>query len=908
MQTMSIGHGLDSQDLGGAWRIHPTPASWHDATPPSSADPAWRPIIVPGAWEAQGFPPEAEGPFWYRRDFGFQPGGGDYFLRLHAVSTLCRVYLNGHCLGAHEGIWDGFESKVSQYLVPGENVLALLVQKAGDRLPLRQAVAGFLPDVCVLFGGPWRRVELTRKRHTLLRILHINADAAAQRLTVRVSGEQHGIPVSPYLQLTVLDPAGGEAVAVRRGLPERAGHFEMEFVEVLPAVSLWDPENPNLYTVRITAADTDGPSDQASRRFGWRTLTRQGSRILLNGRPLLLRGLLHWGWYPETVAPTPSRQQIREELLRAREAGFNLIKHCLYVPVDDYFDLADELGILLWQELPLWLPDVTAALKAKVLRQYPPLMEHLHSHPSLLVWSLGCELNDALDGDFLSHLYSLAKEATGDALVRDNSGSGECYGGLLNEHADYYDYHFYTDPHFYRPLMDGFAADWREKKPWLFGEFCDQDTIRDFEGLRATHGGEDPWWLTPPAVADLRRDQSGNGRLSMRLPHSGLADRRKELIDGSRRKDLVCRRTVIEKVRQYDSLAGYVLTGLRDTPLCTSAFLDDFGRMKHPPEEWRRCNDDTILTVAWDNRRDWTGGGDRLCFWDHYNYISGQIIRAHLVISHFGRDPMPCEGINWRFLAVGGRILAEGSVPLSCKVPPGSLAELAVLEFTAPAVDGIVSCRLEAELIGRGSAHPFNAWPLWLYAPSSVTLPAASAVYDPYEKLPGHTLNPSEGAPFSAGKILVTTAWDASIQSLVAAGGCVLYIQSDGGPMPSQRRPFWREALQIFADPGVFAGFTDDGFCGLQWYSLAADRSMSLADLEGFFAGKAQLRPLLRRLDVRQYLLTEYAVEARLGDGRAIITTLRLAGGLGDQASDLSRTVAGQALLARFIRTLLDGF
>ena len=110
--------------------------------------------------------------------------------------------------------------------------------------------------------------------------------------------------------------------------------------------------------------------------------------------------------------------------------------------------------------------------------------------------------------------------------------------------------------------------------------------------------------------------------------------------------------------------------------------------------------------------------------------------------------------------------------------------------------------------------------------------------------------------------------------------------------------------MHVFANGEIFRGFAEEGYCGLQWYSLAADRTLVIEELARFFNGRTQLRPLLRRFDTRRYDLSEYAVEVRLGRGRAIQATLRLAGGLGDQASDMSRTVAGRALLARFVHVL----
>ena len=101
-------------------------------------------------------------------------------------------------------------------------------------------------------------------------------------------------------------------------------------------------------------------------------LTTQGEQLLLNGEPICLRGALSWGWNAETIAPFYTPEQVREEIRRVRDLGFNLIKLCL-LPNQTYYEIADEEGMLLWQEWPLWLPEVTRLAQvgaARICRIY----------------------------------------------------------------------------------------------------------------------------------------------------------------------------------------------------------------------------------------------------------------------------------------------------------------------------------------------------------------------------------------------------------------------------------------------------------------------------------------------------------------------------------------------------------
>ncbi len=100
------------------------------------------------------------------------------------------------------------------------------------------------------------------------------------------------------------------------------------------------------------------------RRFGLRTLETQGTTILLNGQPIYPRLALSWGWYPDRRSPNPGPERVRADLLRLRQMGYNGVKLCLWFPPPYYFDLADELGMILWVELPMWLPDPTIVFPA----------------------------------------------------------------------------------------------------------------------------------------------------------------------------------------------------------------------------------------------------------------------------------------------------------------------------------------------------------------------------------------------------------------------------------------------------------------------------------------------------------------------------------------------------------------
>ncbi len=106
---------------------------------------------------------------------------------------------------------------------------------------------------------------------------------------------------------------------------------------------------------------------------------------------------MNWGWNPESIAPRYTPEQVHTEIRRLRELGFNLIKLCLFIPNPTYYEIADEEGMLLWQEWPMWLPEITDTLRARAPAEYRDYMQLTRHHPSVVIYTLGCELDRRVD-------------------------------------------------------------------------------------------------------------------------------------------------------------------------------------------------------------------------------------------------------------------------------------------------------------------------------------------------------------------------------------------------------------------------------------------------------------------------------------------------------------------------------
>jgi len=340
-----IGLTLNMISLSGTWELR------------RDRDPHWQPVKVPGSWEQAGIAKDDAGPYWYRTSF-YVPeeyAGKRAWLRFGAVSYACHIFVNGHQAGQHTGMWDAFTIEITDFIQPGESVeLLVWVEKPASltagpnspnvpgNFPLREVLSGFLPYVwghaC---GGIWQDVELysTGKQYLTGVWVHGNIDG---QVSASISASEPGL-----VQVAITDP--NKNIIWDQIFPIDQS-VEVNFQ--VPDPKPWSLSTPFLYTATIRLPGND---DQTI-RFGLRSVTAQGRILTLNQQPVYPRMILSWGWYTALFFPNPGKEQVQADMIRLHNLGYNGIKLCLWFPPAYYFDLADEMGMMLWVYLSIWLP------------------------------------------------------------------------------------------------------------------------------------------------------------------------------------------------------------------------------------------------------------------------------------------------------------------------------------------------------------------------------------------------------------------------------------------------------------------------------------------------------------------------------------------------------------------------
>lgn len=604
------------------------------------------------------------------------------------------------------------------------------------------------------------------------------------------------------------------------------------------------------------------------------------SKIFVDGMPFYPRGLLHWGWYPELGHTNVSEDAIRREVSEAKRLGFNLIKFCLWVPPHRYLEVLKEEGMEAWMELPLWDPTPEREKQEAIGRELERIVRQYRHHDNILVWTVGCELSGNTSPEFREYLYGLVRNLTGCPLVKDNSGGAEMYGGDLREFGDFYDFHPYCDTQFYPAVLDTLLPSGRTKNPVLLGEFNDIDVHRDLAQINYDH----PYWSSSTTELNAQGVRWQYDLPGIMAGHNRFADQpqdngHKALMESTRRKALFVRKTVHEAVRMRDAIGGYVVTGLRDTPVSSSGFFDDWGRARFSPAECLSWNGPSVLFLIPSRRPPWVNGGNRPGFDYPLVQFTGSIHWRVGIHTERGQ----AAGLTWKVVDASGHVAARGAASLE-DAPALESTEVGQIHWDCQ-VPGAYEL-----LVEFGAVR--NQWPIWVVDRPDISAHTGWQMVDDADLLGGLSL--------PGGANTVRTGLLPDWRQTLESGANALAFLTHFGTKPM---PFWREAGYEFRNTAFWDGvpFAEE------WERLlpvSTDRAIDSEWLQAQIADGYSVEVLMNRIDTRTYV--ESAVLARItreGLGTLLVTTLRPFGGLGTQPTSLDRNPAGLVLLDSLLRS-----
>ncbi len=414
---------MDPKDEGGAGRWADAGAQYPDK------------IVVPGNWQAQGFGPargrlrnDYQGKAWYRRSVTIPAdwAGRRIWLHLGGTANTAEVYVNGTKAGDVEGFLTPYEFDITGLVQPGAaSVIACRVDSTGV------APVGMF-NFIGRWGGLYRQAFLEARSDPAIDDLFVVPDVAGKtaRVQVVLRRVKADGPWEGDLAIRIMPAAGGGAGFQGRA-PVRfaAGKAQSDLATIdvkLDPVRPWSPEDPFLYAVEAALSAQGRPLDVVHDRFGMRQFTvGEGGVLLLNGRPYFIRGLGDDTVEVLTGTQKPDKKIYVDRLSMAKRYGFNGIRFLSHTPIEEYFEAADEVGMLILCEGAIYHKPKEAIplLKKQVAR----IAKAYRNHPSWYAFSSGNELFECQgatpDAEWMDYILDAHKTFKGLDPTRSFIGS-----------------------------------------------------------------------------------------------------------------------------------------------------------------------------------------------------------------------------------------------------------------------------------------------------------------------------------------------------------------------------------------------------------------------------------------------------------------------------------------------------
>ncbi|HEY6914980.1 MAG TPA: sugar-binding domain-containing protein, partial [Paludibacter sp.] len=361
-------------------------------------------LNVPSDWNSQN--PELkyyEGTVWYARKFDVQQASSNrLFLYFGAVSYRCRVYLNGKEIGSHEGGFTPFQIEITNQVKTTDNFLAVEVNnsRTADAIP---AMAFDWWN----YGGITRDVFLISTPQTFIQDYFVQLDkykADEIDASFELSGNSANTPVQ--LEIPELN-------IKRKCTTNAQGKANLSFN--VKRLQCWSPESPKQYKVIISS-----DSDRIEEMIGFRNVRVKGTEIYLNDKPVFLKSVSFHEEIPQRKGRAFSEADAAMLLSEAKALGCNMIRLAHY-PQNEYtVRLAEKMGFLLWEEIPVWqgIDFENKETRAKAGKMIKEMVQRDKNRCALTFCGVANETQpSAARNEFLKYLINCCREIDTTRLI-----------------------------------------------------------------------------------------------------------------------------------------------------------------------------------------------------------------------------------------------------------------------------------------------------------------------------------------------------------------------------------------------------------------------------------------------------------------------------------------------------------
>ena len=788
-------------DLSGEWNFATDPDDVGTAEHWYERDerlPDSRSVTVPHAWQEHDDLREYTGVAWYRRTVTLDEVDDRVRLRFGAVDYRATVWVNGVEVGSNEGGYLPFAFDVTEAVVPGENVVTVRVTDPEDLREVPHGKQGYPWYTRV--SGIWQSVDIAAVPETRIADLRVtpDLDADAARTDVDIAN----LGRDEDLRLRIRITQNGTTLGTDE-LPVESG--TVSTVVSLADPAYWTPDDPELCDVELSLLTVDEQDEERSGEggkavvdtltdyFGMRSVSVEDGEWYLNGEVLRVRGALDQAYYPDTLYRPADLDTYREEIATAKALGFNMLRKHIKPAHPRFVELADRMGILVWEE-PANADIDTGTSRRRIREAFEGLVARDYNSPSVVAWSLyneewgfGIDQHDFPDRDdpvrlwndsekqsYLADYYRDARELDPTRLVCDNSG----WAHVATDLNDYHEYFVVPDRNeAWRDRLDELLSDPAdnyattgdgpapEEVPTVVSEFGTWG-LPELSSLRAHYDG-DPDWFDHEFLSGLKHPKGVEKRFEGSAL-SGVYGGLDELAADWQRRAFASVAEVVADMRLEDGVSGYVLTEFTDIEWEFNGVLDYLRREKSSTERFAAANGRTMVRLEPDAR----------------TLRAGERFVADLAVANDGPEPLETT-IEWTAFGESGResvrvdpagtTRLDGAIDVRApKTDERNGKEVVTETVTADLVDTDAHWESDITVVGEGEGRAGTR----VFAPAgaeAVRSTLTDAGYDPQEEA-------------ADADTLVTTAFDERARAFATDGGHVVLLPRPDGSMTDSVR------------------------------------------------------------------------------------------------------------------------
>ena len=329
----------------------------------------------------------------YRREFKTERAWANrrVFVKFLAAAHEASVYVNGKLLGVHSSGYTAFKFEITKHLAPAgkNNVLAV---KLDSRESLDEPPFGFVIDY-MTYGGLYRGVCLEVANENFISDVFVRTKANDFCADISLDKKTDATIRASLFK------AGDKKILFQKewlvsGTQTLCAQCSM------PGAALWSPDEPNLYELNVELLYGKILMDSKKVRFGFRDIKMTAQGLFLNGKKILLRGMNRHQSFPYFGYAAPKSLQKYDAEILKNELGLNAVRTSHYPQSQDFIDRCDELGLLVFTEIPGWQHIGSSdEWRRQAVQNVREMVEQYRNHPSIFLW--GVRINESPDDDAL---------------------------------------------------------------------------------------------------------------------------------------------------------------------------------------------------------------------------------------------------------------------------------------------------------------------------------------------------------------------------------------------------------------------------------------------------------------------------------------------------------------------------